>query len=77
LLTNDDGAWPYLALCQEPANIPLISRQENVVLYTTFFSWEFLSGMAQCVLDTLNAPADKLLLSLLKKLGGHSAISGR
>jgi hypothetical protein len=33
--------------------------------------------MAQFVLDTLNAPADKLLLSELKKLGGHSAISGR
>ncbi|MEQ9288706.1 MAG: hypothetical protein RIG77_17425 [Cyclobacteriaceae bacterium] len=27
--------------------------------------------------DTLNAPADKLLLSELKKLGGHSAISER
>jgi len=33
--------------------------------------------MAQCVSDTLNAPADKLLLSQLRKLGGHSAISGR
>jgi hypothetical protein len=33
--------------------------------------------MAQCVFDTLNAPADKLLLSQLIKLGGHSVISGR
>jgi len=33
--------------------------------------------MAQCPSDTLNAPADKLLLSELIKLGGHSAISGR
>ncbi|MEQ8546284.1 MAG: hypothetical protein RIC03_00145 [Cyclobacteriaceae bacterium] len=33
--------------------------------------------MAQCVSDPLNAPADKLLLSVLNKLGGHSAISDR
>ena len=33
--------------------------------------------MAQCRFDTLNAPADKLLLLQLIKLGGHSAISGR
>jgi hypothetical protein len=33
--------------------------------------------MTHCQSDTLNAPADKLLLSLLKKLGGHSAISER
>lgn len=33
--------------------------------------------MAQYQSDTLNAPADKLLLSLLIKLGGHSAISER
>jgi hypothetical protein len=33
--------------------------------------------MAQCQSDTLNATADKLLLSQLMKLGGHSAISGR
>ena len=37
----------------------------------------FLSGLAQCQFDALNAPADKLLLSVLNKLGGHSAISGR
>ena len=33
--------------------------------------------MAHCLFDTLNAPADKLLLSELNKLGGHSAISER
>ena len=32
--------------------------------------------MMQCVSDTLNAPADKLLLSKLSMFGGHSAISG-
>jgi hypothetical protein len=37
----------------------------------------FFSFWTQCVFDTLNAPADKLLLSQLIKLGGHSAISGR
>ena len=36
-----------------------------------------ISAVTQCLFDTLNAPADKLLLSVLKKLGGHSAISGR
>ncbi|VXD19559.1 hypothetical protein MARINOS108_20772 [Marinoscillum sp. 108] len=58
-------------------DIPLIYRQEPEVLSTSFCSWEFFICMAQCESDTLNAPADKLLLSKLKKLGGHSAISGR
>ncbi|MEM9895306.1 MAG: hypothetical protein AAF789_02955 [Bacteroidota bacterium] len=58
-------------------NIPLIYRQESEVLSTIFCLWEFLICMAQCQFDTLNAPADKLLLLQLIKLGGHSAISGR
>jgi hypothetical protein len=58
-------------------DIPFICRQEPDVLSNIFCSWEFLIFMAHCVSDTLNAPADKLLLLLLIKLGGHSAISGR
>ena len=58
-------------------NIPLICRKESAVLSTLFSSWWFFIFKAQCQSDTLNAPADKLLLSQLIKLGGHSAISGR
>ncbi len=75
-------AWPYFSCAKSLHNIPLIYRQETEVLSTLFCSWEFLICMAQCVSDTLNAPpcrarTDKLLLSQLIKLGGHSAISGR
>jgi len=57
-------------------NIPLICRQESEVHSTHICLWEIFNRMAQCESDTLNAPADKLLLSKLIKLGGHSAISG-
>jgi len=66
-----------LSHCKVPENIPLIYRQETGVLSTNFCSWEFLIFMTQCPYDTLNASADKLLLSSLIKLGGYNAISGR
>jgi hypothetical protein len=56
------GLAQHSAKCLQIA--PLIFRQETEVLFTIFCSWEFLSGITQCLFDTLNAPADKLLLAI-------------
>lgn len=71
-------AWPYLVICQESANHPAYSASKKLNCFLLSSArGRFLSVLVHCESDTLNAPADKLLLSELKKLGGHSAISER
>ena len=60
-------------VCKHPAYLP---PRNGGAFYPLLLVGLFIY-ISQYVSDTLITPADKLLLSVLKKLGGHSAISER
>lgn len=70
-----------MALLSHLQSVSIISRLSAAKNQMCFLPsptrGSFFIYIAQCESDTLLTPADKLLLSEFKKLGGHSAISGR